>query len=289
MAHYTTTGKTRWITVGTKILFGVALASNIFIGSLLYINLRASATVEQTVNDVLLIREEMSSHLRKTIVELQNEFLALPGLFKTDARKKIIAAIDRDYQVVDNQTLEGRENYQEYYSRQERRDLANKGFVIQSRDDGLFISYGIFAASGFFAETVQRKRLASNNPREDADRLTALVASLSNQSVSDQEMQEHLRELSAKAADVGLHAELTRNEILYNVDEISAKEQQLAETRLHQRRFTLGMGFLAIFANMVVLFFLVRLIVERPLHRLTHTIEEIRSGKFPDVPDRHRV
>jgi methyl-accepting chemotaxis protein len=48
------------------------------------------------------------------------------------------------------------------------------------------------------------------------------------------------------------------------------------------------MGFLAIVANMVVLFFLVRLIVERPLHRLTHTIEEIRSGKFPEVPCRNR-
>ncbi|MDP3481117.1 MAG: methyl-accepting chemotaxis protein [Desulfoprunum sp.] len=277
----------RWITVGTKILFGVSLASNIFIGSLLYINLQASAKVAQTVNDVLSIREELSTHLRKTIVDLQNEFLLLPGLFKIDARNKILSTIDHEFQSIENQTLKGRERYQKYYSRQERRDLANKGFVIQSTD-GLFISYGILDATGVFAETVERKHLASNNPAEDATRLATMVTSLSNQSISDQDIQGRIKELSQKAADVGLHAELTRNEILYNVDEISAKEQLLAETRLEQRKFTLGMGFLAILANMVVLFFLVRLIVERPLHSLTHTIEEIRSGKFPEVPCRNR-
>ncbi len=278
----------RWITVGTKILFGVALASNIFIGLLLYINLQASATVEQTVNDVLQIREQLSSHLRTTIVDLQKEFLALPDLFKNDARKKVIETIDRQYHVVENQVLSGREAYSRHYSRQERRDLANKGFVVQSSPDGLFFSYGELDASGAFSENVARKTLASSNPAEDATRLALLVSSLSSQSTSDQDIQARIRELSEITADVGMHAELTRNEILYNVDEISAKEQQLASTRQQQRRFTLGMGFLAILANMVVLFFLVRLIVERPLHRLTHTIEEIRSGKFPEVPCRNR-
>ena len=280
--------KSRWITVGAKILFGVALASNIFIGSLLYINLQASATVEQTVNDVLLIREQLSSHLRTTIVDLQKEFLALPELFKSDARKKVLEIIDREFQVVEDQVLKGRESYSSHYSRLERRDLANKGFVIQSSANGLFFSYGVLDAAGAFSETVARKHLASSNPAEDATRLATLVSSASRQTVGDQDIQEKIRQLSEKAADVGMNAELTRNEILYNVDEISAKEQQLANTRLQQRRFTLGMGFLAILANMVVLFFLVRLIVERPLHRLTHTIEEIRSGRFPEVPCSNR-
>lgn len=286
MDKSTSNGKKRGITVGAKILFGVALVSNIFIGSLLYINLRASATVEQMVGDVLQIREELSSHLRKTIVDLQNEFLTLPGLFKDDTRKRILATLDHDFQVVASQTLKGRESYQKYFSRQERRDLANKGFVVQAVDGGLFISYGVVDGTGAFQETVERKQLASSNPQEDAARIGAMVSSFANQPVAD--VQRRIQELSEKAADVGLHAELTRNEILYNVDEISAKEQQLAKTREKQRNFTIGMGFLAIFANIVVLFFLVRLIVERPLHRLTHTIDEIRSGKFPEVPCRDR-
>jgi hypothetical protein len=172
--------KSRWITVGAKILFGVALASNLFIGSLLYINLQASATVEQTVNEVLRIREELSSHLRTAIVDLQNEFLALPELFRSDVRQKVIETIDRDFQVLEDQLLKGRENFQQYYSRQERRDLANKGFVIQTSGDGLFFSYGVPDDSGAYGETVARKHLASSNPTEDASRLALQVASLSS-------------------------------------------------------------------------------------------------------------
>jgi methyl-accepting chemotaxis protein len=68
------------------------------------------------------------------------------------------------------------------------------------------------------------------------------------------------------------------------LDEISAKERQLAETRTKQRQFTLGMGVLAILANMVILFFLVQLIVERSLHHLAQSIEEIRSGNIAEAP-----
>ena len=118
MNNFSNMRKIRWITVGTKILFGVTLISNLFIGSLLYINLRASATVQETVNDVLSIREELSTHLRKTIVDLQKEFLSLPGFFKSDSRKKILETIDREFQIAQNQIVKGRENYQKFYSRQ---------------------------------------------------------------------------------------------------------------------------------------------------------------------------
>ena len=276
--------KGSWLTVGAKILFGVALVSNIFIGSLLSINLRASSTVEQTVNEVLRIREELSSHLRTTIVDVQNEFLALPELFKDDGRNKVFAALEKDFQIVESQVLNGREKYSPHYSRSERRDLAAKDFVVQSSEQGLFLSYGMFDATGTFTETVTRKHLASTNLAEDQNRLTSLIATLANQSLNDKEIQNKIKLLTEKVADVGMKAEFTRNEILYKVDEINAKEQQLAQTRLQQRKFTLGMGIVAILANMVVLFFLVRLVVERPLHSLTHTIEEIRSGRFPEVP-----
>jgi methyl-accepting chemotaxis protein len=278
------TGKTQGITVGAKILLGVALASNIIIGSMLYINLQANATVERIVNDVLVMREDLSDNLRKTIVDLQNEFLTLPALFRSNDRNAVLDLVNHDFQTVGEEVLTGRENYQQHYSRQERRDLANKGFVIQSTDDGLLLSYGILDAAGAFTDTVERRHLASANPDQDAVRLAATIASLSEQTVSPGELRQRIRELYRKSADIGLKAELTRNEILYNVDEISAKERQLAETRTKQRHITLSMGVMAILANMVILFFLVRLIVERPLHHLAQSIEEIRSGNFAEVP-----
>ncbi|KJR42225.1 methyl-accepting chemotaxis citrate transducer (Citrate chemorecitrate transducer protein) [Candidatus Magnetoovum chiemensis] len=48
------------------------------------------------------------------------------------------------------------------------------------------------------------------------------------------------------------------------------------------------MGIGAVLANMLVLFILVKLIVERPLYYLTHTIDEIRAGKNPDIRWGHR-
>lgn len=277
-------GKAQGITVGAKILLGVALVSNIIIGSMLYINLQANATVERTVNDVLVMREDLSDNLRRAIVDLQNEFLTMPALFRSNDRNAVLEVVDNDFQTVGSEVLTGRENYQQHYSRQERRDLANKGFVIQSTGDGLLLSYGILDAAGTFTDTVERRHLASINPDQDAARVTAMIASLSEQTLSPVELRERIRELSRKSADIGLKAELTRNEILYNADEISAKERQLAEIRTKQRHFTIGMGGVAILANMVILFFLVRLIVERPLHHLAQSIEEIRSGNFAEVP-----
>ncbi|MEE4241991.1 MAG: hypothetical protein V2I36_11040 [Desulfopila sp.] len=70
-------GNIRLITVGTKVLFGVALATNTLIGVLLYVNLHSAGKIENTVNDVLEIREKLSTNLRDTVVALQNDFLAL--------------------------------------------------------------------------------------------------------------------------------------------------------------------------------------------------------------------
>jgi len=99
---------------------------------------------------------------------------------------------------------------------------------------------------------------------------------------------EKINDLSAKMADAGLAAENTRNEILQHVEEIRAMEQELTAFRLQQRQFSLIMGALAVLANMIVLFFLVRSIVEKPLHKLTGTIDAINSGKSPDIPYRQR-
>jgi len=66
-----------FLTVGLKILTGVALASNLFIGALLYVNIQSSNTVEKNVDELLAIREKLSSNLRDAIVALQDEFLHL--------------------------------------------------------------------------------------------------------------------------------------------------------------------------------------------------------------------
>ncbi len=276
------------MTVGIKILVGVAVTSNLFIGALLYVNLQSSDTVHQKVNAVLSIREKLSSNLRAAIFTLQGEFLALPDFFKIDPRAGITKAVEQAFRITDRQLLNGRAAYTSFYNRKERIDLAKNKFVIQTEDGKLTISSGIFDQNGNFQETVERMNLASNNPEEDKVKLRSLIETVSENLDSSNTLRQRINEFGAKVADESLTAEATRTEILQHVEEIRAMEHELSAFRAQQRRFSLIMGGLAVLANMIVLFILVRMFVEKPLHKLTHTIDAIRSGKSPEIPYQQR-
>lgn len=277
-----------WLTLGMKILMGVSLASNIFIGSLLYFNLNSSRIVEQTVNQVLEIREKLNSNLRVAVVELQNRFLSLPGFFRIDPHASIVENIKREFEVTDSKTIEGRESYANLFSRNERRDLSKRKFVVQVEKGQIKVSSGIFDDAGNFKDSVEQLTLACKNIEEGVELLKTIIVQSSGEADSALALKQKIAQLSGIVADTALQAEKTRNEILYHVETINTMEHKLSETRVRQRKFTMVMGGIAIVANMVVLFILVRIIVERPLHKLTHTINEIRLGKSPDVPCHNR-
>lgn len=275
-------------TVGVKILVGVALASNLFIGALLYVNLQSSDTVERKVNEVLLLREQLSDNLRAAIVLLQDEFLALPDFFRTDPRADIIKAVGQEFQVIDSRIFTGRESYKDLFNRKERRDLANNQFVIQAENNELTLSSGLFNQNGLFKESVERMILATEDLQKDNTRLMTIIKKTSARTNTGEAFLGKINAFQTKIADAALEAEATRNEILQHVEEIRDMELELTAFRKDQRTFTLFMGGLAVLANMLVLFVLVRLIVERPLHKLSHTIDEIRAGKSTTVPYLHR-
>ncbi|MFH0782823.1 MAG: methyl-accepting chemotaxis protein [Pseudomonadota bacterium] len=279
--------RTRLATVGIKILVGVTLVSNLFIGALLYVHLQSSDTVAQKVNEVLTIRENLSTNLRMAIVKLQDEFLSLPHFLKSDPKASIIMAVEEAFQVTDRQLLEGRDAYSHLFNRDERRDLARSSYIIQTGNDQLRLSLGIFDANGNFQDAVEHLILAGNTPIEDGAHLRTTIDNVVTES-NGAALKLKIRALGAKMADAGLAAENTRNEILQHVEEIRTMEQELTAFRLQQRQFSLIMGGLAVFANMIALFFLVRYIVEKPLYKLTDTIDAINSGKSPDIPYRQR-
>lgn len=276
-------------TVGVKILVGVALASNLFIGTLLYVHLQSSATVAEKVNEVLAIKENLSANLRMAIVKLQDEFLSLPNFFRIDPKIAIIFAVEEAFQITDRQLLKGRDAYSQLFNRDERRNLAKNNFIIKTGNDNtLSLALGIFDAKGNFQDAVEHLILASTNPIEDGQRLRTILDTVVAESTSGADLRKKITELGSKMADAGLAAENTRNEILQHVEEISAMEQDLTALRHQQRQFSLIMAGLAVFANMIVLFFLVRIIVEKPLHTLTDTLDAINSGKSPEMPYKHR-
>jgi len=273
-----------FFTVGLKILIGVTLASNLFIGALVYVNIQSSTTVEKNVNELLAIREKLSDNLRAAIVALQDEFLHLPEFFQVDPQAPIKAAIAKSFSITNRQMLQGREAYSSVYSRKERRDLSQNRFVVQAGKDDLTLSSSVADTDGNFSDTIERLTLASSDPANDAVRLQDLIASIGADTNSGEALQQRVQALSAKIADSSLEAESTRNEILAHVEEIQNKELTLQTIRGQQRTFTMGMGAIAVIANMIVLFFLVRRIVEKPLRDLAFTILEIRTGQSPPIP-----
>lgn len=196
--------------------------------------------------------------------------------------------MQREFQIIDRQVLNGREAYKNLFSRQERRDLSKKQFVVQLDNGRLILSSGIFHQDGTFQESVERITVASDAVQDDAAKLRTIIAAGSATSAPGQAFAGRIDAFTVKIADAGLSVENTRNEILQHVEEIRGMENDLNATRRQQRQFTLLMGGLAVLANMLVLYFLVRFIIERPLHKLTQTIDAIRAGESPEVPYRQR-
>ena len=273
------------ITVGTKILFGVALTTNILIGALVFVNLKSSDTIENKVNEVIAIRETLSSNLRETIAELQGEFLALPSFFKSNPQQVIIEKLRERYPVTDSKTYEGRGAYKSFFSRKERRDISKGSVIVQNDQGKILLSYGIIGDDNNFTDNVVRITLQPDNPEKAAATIKQIVTDLKNEESGAGALRKKVLSLNAMVADNGLRAEQTRTEILQHVENISNKEQLLAEIRQQQKDFTLYMGLAAAFANMFILFMLVRYVIERPLSTLTTTIDEIQNGNFPEVPD----
>ena len=277
-----------WITVGAKLLAGVALASNCFIGALLSINYQSTLNIEEITSKVLAIRERVDGNLRETIVKLQKEFAGLPHLFISDPKKGVLDQVQRDFQIEGPHQLAGREAYAALFSRTEKRDLAN-GRVVATIDQGtLLLSYGLMDAQGAFTAVVEQLRLASVHPEEDLVQLQKIIAAAYAEQSGSSDLDQKVTALKSIVADKSIEAELTRTEILSYVDEINAMEHHLAATNKQQRRFSLYAGLAAIIGNILVLYFLTRIIIEKPLHRLTTIIDEIGEGKYPDIPWQNR-
>ena len=126
--------------------------------------------------------------------------------------------------------------------------------------------------------------MASDQPEQDRERLRTLVDSVQTGLDDGGGFAEKVARLREIAADKSIEAEKSRNEILSSIDEINRQEQRMAEATRQQRHFSLTAGLAAILGNVLVLFFLTRRIIEKPLHRLTGVVEELVAGRSPEIP-----
>lgn len=277
-----------WLTVGVKLLVGVALASNGCIGTLLLLNHQSTQKVAATMTEVRTIRDQVDVSLRDAIVQLQQEFVQLPHLFVLDPTQAILRVVEDNFTIRERLRLVGRDQYGPRFSRAEKRDLA-KGKLVTGVENGvLLLSHGRLNEQGEFTEEIEQLVLASEQPEADQQRLHAVIAAEEGKAGSSLFYEDRISQLRALAADKSLEAERSRTQILGFVDRINGQQQQMEETMRRQQRQNFLAGLATIVVNVVVLVILTRLIVERPLRRLTGIVEALGQGQYPEIPWRNR-
>lgn len=223
-----------WLTVGIKLLIGVALTSNCCIGILLLVNQRANIKVEDMSSRMLSIRDRIDTNLRETIVGLQNEFGKLPSLFEHDFKQSVLDRVAHDFGIAGREQLADRDAWASLFSRTEKRDLANGRLVAHVVEGRLYLSRGLADEKGAFIGTVERLQLGCDQ-EEGLLHVQALLDAATSRQDRSELREQQINALVSVVADKNIEAERTRNEILGHVDEITVMEQIMAATRSQQR------------------------------------------------------
>ena len=278
----------RSLSLGTRILLVVALITNACIALLIYVNQRSSQMVEETAEELLVIHRMLSDNLRHTVVGLQEDYLSLPGFFSPNPHGKVVRYLQQEFPNATRQVYPEQGAYRDYYNRAERRDLAQGKYIVSADTGELNISYGEVDEAAAFTGKVVRFTISSDQATEQAEQVIKALDTIVQQESGADFLKSRIQALSERVADAGLQAERGRTEVLGYLDTIAAKENRLQEVREQQRRFTTTMGVVVGGANLIVLFLLIRHLVEKPLSGLTRAIDEIRRGTLQEVPYRKR-
>ena len=229
------TCETTWLTVGMKLLIGVGLVSNLCMGALLYTGWKASRDVGEKTRSLLTLNAGLNEDLRARITTLQEKYLQIPDLLTVDPSRTIWDKIKAEYSVVKEERLEGRQAYQGYFKRRQRRDIAKGRLVVLNREGQLLAARGLLTDSGEFSQAVDLLFLSSKDPESDAAALTEMIRRETAAAESGEALTAQINQLKAQLADEGLSAETSRTQILYHVDQITAGERELEAFRSHRQ------------------------------------------------------
>ena len=280
--------RTTWLTVGVKLILGVGLVSNLCMGVLIYTNWAATREVGEKTNALLTLNAGLNADLRDRIAQILDKYLKIPELLAVDPAAAIINQVKDAYTVDNEEILEGRPSYGKFFKRKQRRDISKGKFVVQAKDGKLLLSQGIMDDQGEFTDTVRIMHLTSADPDGDAAKISDIIRKAEAEAESPDALKMKIVQLNAILADEGLAADMDRTKILYHVDQIKAEEEALAEFRNARQKTMLIIAAVTLALNLLVLYVMTFLNVERPLKRLTRTIEMINGGLEVKIPYQKR-
>ncbi|MCG8685863.1 MAG: methyl-accepting chemotaxis protein [Desulfobacterales bacterium] len=282
------TRPTTWLTVGVKLILGVGLVSNLCMGVLMYSSWKTTQEIGEKTNGLLELNTGLNADLRERIAQLQNSYLKIPELLTVDPASGIMKQLESEFTIDKKEILEGRSNYGTFFKRKQRRDISKGKFVAQVKDGQVLVSQGLMDDQGSFTDTVRMMYIASADPAGDLDKINSLIQGQEAAANSEDALEIKIAELKARLADEGLAAEESRIKILHHVDQIKANEDALTGFRKDRQKTMVIIAVITIALNLLVLYVMTFLNVERPLKRLTRTIELINSGETVDIPYQKR-
>lgn len=278
------TRKTTWLTVGVKLMIGVGLISNLCIGLLVYLNYTVSSQISAETTALLDVNSAMNENLRASIFDMQKKYLAIPQLLEQNPSGTIMDWVRKNYTVTADRIITGRDNYTPFFNRSQRRDLSKGHFVVRKIDGGVVVFKGMLNADGKFSEAVQRVDIAASDPAAVHGAVTAFIQNAGRAADNPDALRSRIVDLKNLLADEAIASETSRNEILYKVEEIEKKKQQLFQYRKERRQTSRLVAGITVLANIFLLYALAWYMVEIPLRRLTVSIDRINSGEIVDIP-----
>lgn len=278
-----------WFSVGLKMMIGVGLISNLTIGLLIYINFSATVQMGKKTDGLLETNMKMNEDLRNEIIHLQKKYLEVPKHLVVDSSKQIEQWFAQAYGVTKWSELNGRQSYRKLFSRSQRRDVAKGRFVVRQNDDTtLLVARGVLDGQGQFSDRVKMTTLNVRQPARAIETIKARVIDTANTESSTDALKQQILILKNRMADEAIAAESVRNQILYKVEELEKQKQGLAAFRKEKQNMITIIAVAAILVNLLLLHFVARYVVERPLKKLTIAVDQINKGVSAEIPYRNR-
>ena len=269
----------RWLTIGGKLICGVALASNLCIGFMLYYNYYSMKEINNSVQELSHLRHKFIRNLQGKVLELQNKYLRLPDLLKIDPKNEFNEWLKLNY-IIDKETiLTGRESFKDILDRTARRDVSKGKIVIRQNENKIHIFYGLFDDKSGFTNNISEISILTETPEADFDKIKNEYEKIIQESQTHEAIEKRILKLKDKIADEGFEAERTRNQILYHVAEIDKKEEEYNEIKKEKQELNAIIGIITIIINILVLGILTRIIVKKPINRIVNRIKDIAKGE----------
>ncbi len=277
-----------FLTLGLKLLIGVALVSNLCIGTLLAVSWHANRQVSQKNEELTQLRETLSDNLREEIVHLQEKYLQIPKLLKVDPTKTIMAWISQHHPVKSETVIEGRSHYKSYFSRTQRRDIGKGNFIPHIVDGKLMLSHGLLDDTGSFKDAVKMMELSSSNPEADQKTVSRQIDTLYGEADNADALKRNIAALTGILADEAIKAEKTRNQIVQFVQRIATEDEAIQLFGQQKQRLIVYIAIATIILNLLVLHLLTWFIVEKPLRKLYGVIQRVQQGQETRIPYQRR-